>query len=286
MADHQTALLAIPCLDLEDTLRAAGYQRIAGVDEVGRGCWAGPVYAAAVVLPEDCYLDRSLLAEVIDSKLLATPKRERLAGAITRLALGAAIGWAEAPVIDRLNIAGATKLAMYAALAALAGRPVNPALPEALAGPRCGTSPSRLGAPADSALPEAGVRPVASPALWGAARLAGEALVPDYVLTDALPLSELDLPQRAIVRGDRCCLAIAAASIIAKVARDAEMQRRAGAYPDYGWHQNKGYGTTHHARALLEHGLTPLHRRSFAPMRYLAGLRDHIAGALPPGATG
>jgi len=275
VADHQTALLAIPCLDLEDTLRAAGYRRIAGVDEVGRGCWAGPVYAAAVVLPDDCYVDRLLLAEVIDSKLLAAPKRERLAATITQLALGAAIGWAEAPVIDRLNIAGATRLAMYAALAALAGRSPTITLPAAPAGER----------PA-GARSEALAGPATTPVLWGAVRLAGEALLPDYVLTDALPLPALSLPQRAVVRGDRCCLAIAAASIVAKVARDAEMQRRAGAYPGYGWQQNKGYGTAHHAHALLEHGLTPLHRRSFAPMKYLTGLRDFVAGALPAGAAG
>ncbi|HEX2186466.1 MAG TPA: ribonuclease HII, partial [Chloroflexota bacterium] len=85
-------------------------------------------------------------------------------------------------------------------------------------------------------------------------------------MTDAVKLPDLDLPQRAIVRGDRSCLAIAAASIVAKVARDAEMERRHAQYPDLALASNKGYGSRRHIEALHRAGVTPLHRRSFAPM--------------------
>ena len=227
-------------------MRAAGHDLLAGVDEVGRGCWAGPVYAAAVVLPARCFDDRALLAEVTDSKLLTPAKRERLADDVLRLALGAAIGWVEAPAIDRLNILGATRLAMRAALACLDGPPAA----------------------------------ISAGGSWGAQRLCGS-VSPDFVLTDAVPLPDVTLPQRAVIRGDRCCLSIAAASIVAKVARDAEMQRRAARYPSFEFAQNKGYGTRRHLGALRVAGVTPLHRRTFAPVKYLLGLHDHVAGALP-----
>jgi ribonuclease HII len=248
--DPRPPRLAIGCLAVEQALRGRGFRLIAGVDEAGRGCWAGPVFAAAVVLPPVCYDDRSLLAEVTDSKLLPAPKRERLAGDVQRLAAGAAIGWAEAPVVDRLNVLGATRLAMRAALACLAGAP----------------PPSWL---------------VAGPS-WGAARLAGGRVVPDYVVVDAVHLPEVPLPQSAVVRGDQRCLAVAAASILAKVARDAEMRRRAAPFPEFGLADNKGYGTRRHLQALQRAGLTPLHRRTFAPMKYLLGVQDCVAGALPP----
>jgi ribonuclease HII len=219
------------------------------VDEVGRGCWAGPVYAAAVVLPGACYRDRGLLAGVVDSKLLTPARRERLAADVLRLAVGAAVAWAEAPVIDRLNVLGATRLVMRAALDCLAGGPLF-------------VEPDG----------ETGV---------GAVRLAGGAVTPDFVLTDAVTLPNLTCSHRAIIRGDRSCLAVAAASIVAKVARDAEMARRHERYPLLALARNKGYGTSDHLRGLHALGVTPLHRRSFAPMKYLLGLRDHVAGALP-----
>jgi ribonuclease HII len=243
----QPALFAIECLDVEESVRAAGYRWIAGVDEVGRGCWAGPVYAAAVILPPGCYEDRGLLAEVTDSKLLSPAKRERLSGEIQRLAVAAAIGWAEAAVIDRLNIVGATRLAMSLALQSMAS---------------------------------AGADPVGTTAAGGV-RVAGRPVWPDYALIDAVPLPEVTLPQQALIRGDRSCLAIAAASIVAKVARDAEMRRRAPSYPEFALAENKGYGTRRHIAALRAAGVTPLHRRTFAPMKYLLSVRDFVAGALP-----
>ena len=114
------------------------------------------------------------------------------------------------------------------------------------------------------------------------ARLAGGPVTPQFVLTDAVPLPDLAWPHRAITRADRSCLAVAAASIVAKVVRDAEMCRRQALYPHLALDRNKGYGTAAHARALYAAGLTPIHRRTFAPMKYLLGLRDHVSGALPP----
>jgi ribonuclease HII len=226
-------------------VHGAGYGDIAGVDEAGRGCWAGPVFAAAVVLPPVCFVDRTLLPEVTDSKLIAPPKRERLAAEVLAIAKAAAIGWVEAPLIDQINIVGATRLAMVRALTCLAGGPAE-------AGPS-----------------------------WGAACLTSGRSAPDYVLIDALPLPPVGVPQRAIVRGDRTCLSIAAASVVAKVARDAEMRRRGERFPAFALAENKGYGTRRHLEALQRAGLTPLHRRTFAPMKYLLGFRDCVAGRLP-----
>jgi ribonuclease HII len=208
------------------------------------------VYAAAVVLPAACYRDRGLLAEVVDSKLLTPARRERLAADVLRLAVGAAVAWAEAPVVDRLNVLGATRLVMRAALDCLSGGPLF-------------------------------VEPGGAAGV-GAVRLGGGAVTPDFVLTDAVTLPDLTCSHRAIVRGDRSCLAVAAASIVAKVARDAEMARRHERFPHLALERNKGYGTPDHFRALRATGVTPLHRRSFAPVKYLLGVRDHVAGALPP----
>jgi ribonuclease HII len=247
----QPPLFAIRSLEIEDSLRLAGFGCIAGVDEVGRGCWAGPVYAGAVILPSSCYEDRVVLAEVTDSKLLSPAKRERLASKIVDVALAAAIGWAEAPIVDRLNVLGATRLAMQAAIRALSDE-----------------------SPAATRTAGSG---------WGALRLSRTGLVPDYLLTDAVRFLDIPLPQRAVVRGDSTCLAIAAASIVAKVARDGEMRRRAETppYDAFDFAGNKGYGTSRHMRALRAHGVTPLHRRSFAPVKYFLGLHDHVTAALP-----
>jgi ribonuclease HII len=259
---------AIACIDTELALRRAGCQTIAGVDEVGRGCWAGPVYAAVVVLPGECYTARSLLAEVIDSKLLSPAKRQRLAAQIVGCARGAAVAWVEAPLIDQLNILGATRLAMQLAIRCLSGT----------------ASPDLC--PGSGAEPPAGASSAGQ--MYGAVCLTGQGVRPDFVLTDAVKLPDLDLPQRAIVRGDRSCLAIAAASIVAKVTRDAEMERRHAQYPDLALASNKGYGSRRHIEALHRAGVTPLHRRSFAPMKYLLGVHDYVAGVLPPpaGAAG
>ena len=178
---------------------------VCGVDEVGRGPLAGPVVAAAAILPAG--FDP---AGIDDSKKLSPAARERAAARITG---AAAIGLAivEADEIDRLNIHGATLVAMARAVAAL---PVRPG----------------------------------------------------HVLVDGKFLPRLDYPATAVIGGDRRSLAIAAASIVAKVARDRIMIAAAESYPEYDWASNKGYPAPRHLAALAEHGPTPLHRRSFAPV--------------------
>jgi ribonuclease HII len=211
---------------------------------VGRGSWAGPVFAAAVILPRECYDDRSLLAEVTDSKLLTAPARERLAHRILDAAVAAAVGWAEPAVVDRLNVLGATRSAMLAAIQCLTGA---------------------------SSVLDRGV---------GGRRLSRAVGEPDFLLIDAVKLPEASHEQRAVVRGDSTCLSVAAASIVAKVTRDNVMRQLPARYAAYDFASNKGYASRTHAHALRAHGVTPLHRRSYAPVRLFIGLRDHVRGAL------
>ena len=184
---------------------------VAGVDEVGRGPLAGPVVAAAVILPAG--FDS---AGIDDSKKLSPAARERAAARINGAAVvGLAI--VEPQEIDRLNIHGATLVAMARAVAALSARPA-------------------------------------------------------HVLVDGKFLPRMDYPATAVIGGDARSLSIAAASIVAKVARDRIMVAAAQAYPAYDWASNKGYPAPRHLAALTLHGPTPLHRRSFAPVArsYLA----------------
>jgi len=191
----------------ERSARAQGFRVLAGVDEVGRGPLAGPVVAAAVVLPAG-----GVPIPVADSKCLTARQRERLAQAL-RQHPDVRIGIAEvdAARIDEINILRATVEAMAAALAAL-GLPV------------------------------------------------------DLALVDGLPLPGFPGPARFIVKGDALSASIAAASIVAKVHRDALMVRLDATYPGYGFARHKGYGTRQHGEALSRLGPSPIHRRSFAPL--------------------
>lgn len=186
-----------------------GQVPVAGFDEAGRGPLAGPVVAAAVILPpEDCYP-----VALRDSKQL-TPARREAAFEFLQDLPGSAIGVGiiGAEEIDRINILEATRKAMLYALNAL------PVLPAAL-------------------------------------------------LIDALFLPGTDIPQRSLVRGEEASVSIAAASIIAKVTRDRLMIEADRRYPAYGFARHKGYGTRLHLAALAEYGPTPIHRRSFRPVR-------------------
>lgn len=187
---------------------------MAGVDEAGRGAWAGPVYAGAVVLPPEPEALAPLLGLVRDSKQLIPGARERAFELILRHARYAGVGAATNGEIDTLGIARATRLAWERALGQLE-------------------------------------RP------------------PDYLLLDAFRLPESPLPQLPLIRGDARSLSIAAASILAKVARDRAMRAAAEEQPPYRFERNKGYGTREHQSALREHGPCPLHRRSWAPLRAL-----------------
>lgn len=178
----------------------------AGVDEVGRGCLAGPVVTAAVILPHDLQI-RGLR----DSKQLSAAKREALADEIKAKAIAYHIGTASVDEIDRLNILQATYLAMHRAIEGLSIRP-------------------------------------------------------DFLLIDGNRfVSHLDIPYRTIVKGDDTYLCIAAASVLAKVHRDHIMTALHDEYPEYDWVHNVGYGTPKHLVGIHEHGITPHHRRSFAP---------------------
>lgn len=185
---------------------------VAGVDEVGRGCWFGPVFAGAVILPLEAGTALAA-AGLTDSKALTPRRRARLVPLIQAATPTWALGQASAREIDRHGIRTATELAMLRAL---------------------------------QRLPLRG------------------AITPELVLVDGvLPLRCWAGPQQTIVRGDSHCLAIAAASVLAKEARDALIQRLAVAYPGYGLERHAGYGTAVHRQALLTLGPTPLHRRSF-----------------------
>jgi ribonuclease HII len=189
---------------------------IFGVDEAGRGPLAGPVVAAAVFLskPRPSGLD--------DSKKLTAARRAALEATIKRRCHWA-VGVVEVEEIDRLNIFGATMLAMTLAVEALCTK--------------LGCDPLEI--LVDGNMTPAGRRP------------------------------EWRWPARAIVGGDAIEPCISAASIIAKEHRDRMMRAAAAQYPHYGWEKNKGYGTPDHMAALQEHGPTPLHRKSFAPVAQL-----------------
>lgn len=197
-------VMAFPDLSLEHT--EAG--KVAGVDEVGRGPFAGPVVAAAVILDEN-----HIPVGIHDSKKLSRSVRERLFLEITNTAL---VGLGESTVeeIDALNILQASLLAMRRAVADLKTKP-------------------------------------------------------DFVLVDGNKDPDFGIPTRTIIKGDTISLSIAAASIVAKVTRDRKMCALAEDYPHYGWERNAGYGTAEHRKGLREFGVTPLHRRSFAPIRAL-----------------
>jgi ribonuclease HII len=203
---------------LERLAREAGHWPVAGIDEAGRGPLAGPVVAAAVVLPPGF-----ALPELADSKALDAPTRERLLVEIECAALGLAVAAVSAPRIDLVNILRATHEAMATAVAQL------PAAP----------------------------------------RLA---------LVDGLPVHGLSCPHLAVIDGDVCSAAIAAASILAKVTRDRLMLEMDAVFPGYGFARHKGYPTPEHLDALQRLGPCPVHRRSFAPV---AAALDRMQGELP-----
>jgi ribonuclease HII len=207
----------MPSLELEHEFLAQGHRLIAGVDEAGRGAWAGPVIAAAVILPLDKpqVLRELVEAGVDDSKTLTPRQRERLYHLIREKAVAVGMGGVSARFIDRDGILKATRKAMQRAISIL------PAPPEAL-------------------------------------------------LIDAVDLSSLvPLPQRFLPFGDSLSLSIAAASIVAKVSRDAFMAQLDALYPGYDFARHKGYGTRRHREALERIGASELHRKSFRPVAKL-----------------
>ena len=193
-------------LAYEKELYTQGIDLIAGVDEVGRGPLAGPVVAAAVILPKACKI-----LGLNDSKKIPKSKHKEIYEAVLQNAIAIGIGIKDNQVIDQVNIYEATKLAMMEAIGQLEPQP-------------------------------------------------------QHLLIDAMKL-DLPIPQTSIIKGDANSLSIAAASIVAKVTRDQMMEEFDCEYPGYDFTQNAGYGTANHLAGLDKLGVTPIHRRSFEPVK-------------------
>lgn len=193
-------------LEFEKNLYVQGIEWIAGIDEVGRGPLAGPVVAAAVILPKNCKIKG-----LNDSKQIPKSKHHQIFDEVQKQALAVGIGIVDNEKIDQINIYEATKVAMLQAL---------------------------------SDLPEQ----------------------PEHLLIDAMKL-DIDIPQTKIIHGDARSSSIAAASIVAKVVRDEMMKDFAIQYPDYDFENNVGYGTAKHLSALKNKGITPIHRKSYEPIK-------------------
>ena len=193
-------------LTYEKECYARGMELIAGVDEVGRGPLAGPVVAAAVILPKACKIPG-----LNDSKKIPKSKHKEIYEAVLQNAIAIGIGVKDNQVIDQVNIYEATKLAMMEAIGQLDPQP-------------------------------------------------------QHLLIDAMKL-DLPISQTSIIKGDANSLSIAAASIVAKVTRDQMMEEFDREYPGYDFAQNAGYGTAKHLAGLDKLGVTPIHRRSFEPVK-------------------
>ena len=190
-------------LKYENEARGAGYSRILGVDEAGRGPMAGPLVVGGVIFPEDFYDDR-----INDSKKLTEKKREALYDLIIENALAYQIEVLSVEEVDTLNVYEASRTGMKRIV---------------------------------------------------------ESLEPDFTLSDAMPLG--DIPHLSIIKGDAKSLSIGAASILAKVTRDRIMKEYGKQYPEYGFEKHKGYVTKAHKEALEKYLVTPIHRKSFAPVQ-------------------
>ncbi|MBA4385019.1 MAG: ribonuclease HII [Anaerolinea sp.] len=199
-----------PNLSFERDLWSNTIQYVAGIDEAGRGAWAGPVYAAAVIFPNDPNIE-IYLAGVQDSKQVSPQKRTQLAVIIRQFALAWAVAYADAREIDELGILPANRLAMMRAVNALT-------------------------------------------------------IPPEHLLIDAMFLSDMDLGQTSLIKGDQRSLSIAAASILAKTERDAWMIAAHDQYPAYRFDLHKGYGTKTHQQGLARDGICDLHRKSYKPI--------------------
>lgn len=193
-------------LAYEKELYTQGIHLIAGVDEVGRGPLAGPVVAAAVILPKACKIPG-----LNDSKKIPKSKHKEIYEDVLQNAIAIGIGVKDNQVIDQVNIYEATKLAMMEAIGQLEPQP-------------------------------------------------------QHLLIDAMKL-DLPIPQTSIIKGDANSLSIAAASIVAKVTRDQMMEKFDREYPGYDFAKNAGYGTANHLAGLDQLGATPIHRRSFEPVK-------------------
>ncbi len=189
--------------DIENKIKSEGYTVICGCDEAGRGPLAGPVFAAAVILPENIDIPK-----LNDSKKLTEKQRDKLFDLIKESALDYCIAQASVEEIEEINILNASMLAMKRAVDGLKTKP-------------------------------------------------------DFALIDGNIARGFDIPATPIIKGDALSPSIAAASILAKVARDRYCLEMDKAHPEYGFAKHKGYGTKDHREALLKYGPSPMHRKSF-----------------------
>lgn len=211
-----------PTLDFEYGLWGKGHTRVAGVDEVGLGCLAGPLIAAAVLLPPNLVP----IIGIRDSKKLSELQRNRLYGQIQQQAIAIGIGMASVAEIEEINVLQASYRAMQRAI----GR----------------------------------IQPL------------------DHALIDGRKIKvDFGIPITTIIRGDTFSYSIACASIVAKVRRDRFMTRLASRYPGYGWECNRGYGTAQHLSGLRSLGITPWHRKTYAPVRIVIEQLDLFPQSVP-----
>jgi ribonuclease HII len=203
----------------EQSAKAQGYTRIAGIDEAGRGPLAGPVVSAAVILPHDFSCKG-----INDSKKLTANQRNKIFPIIRDNALGIGIGIASPEEIDRINILNASLLSMKRAVEKLVSDKKKS--------------------------------------------------FPDFLLIDGKFTIDMEIKQKAIVKGDSKSISIAAASIIAKVTRDAIMEDLHRTYPAYGFIRHKGYPTRAHKQAICDHGPCPVHRFTFKGVKEFTNARQ------------
>lgn len=203
--------MIVPTLNLENELWESGYSLICGIDEVGRGCFAGPICVGAVIFPKSF----KPITGLADSKLLKPRQRVKLAEEIKKQALAWAVSEISVSHINKMGIGKATQMAFRKAVKMLSRNP-------------------------------------------------------DFILIDAFYIRHLNRKrQKPVKDGDKICVSISAASIVAKVYRDKLMKKLHRKYPQYGFARHKGYGTKRHQEAIRQYGLSRLHRKSFNLEKFL-----------------
>ncbi len=222
-----------------DRKLARGISGIVGVDEAGRGCLAGPVVAGCVILPTEFFMlanNRKGVEKINDSKQFDEATREKLFHSIQKAMEGSKLFGATASAsveeIEEHNIVGATCLAMQRAMQ------------------RASDLSQGMWKPARSYHPDLFASEVEEKTKW-------------RVLVDGKPLKRLIFSHHGLVKGDTLSLAVAMASLLAKVSRDRKMRELDNSFPDYGFSSNKGYGTSAHLEALQKYGPTNQHRPRF-----------------------
>lgn len=235
--------MSSPTFDEEEKLWQKGFEYVIGVDEVGRGSFAGPVTAAAVAFKRN--EKKALALGINDSKVLKPLERRKISTLIQSGCFSYSIATIPVSIINKVGIGKASQIAFRKAIGEVIEKLRNE-----------DTMPSKSKDDRDS-----------------------DVLISQYsnifLLADGFHIKFVKgigiKNQKAIIKGDRISISIAAASVIAKVHRDSLMRRLGKDYPKYGFGRNKGYGTALHRKALKKHGLTKIHRTSFNLSRYLSG---------------